>query len=73
MGASVERVLRHAAGQGLIQGPDIGLIMNAYFYVLLGNLQLGILLGTEPPASEATVAARVDVAMRIVERLIAPR
>lgn len=71
--ASVERVLRHAAGQGLIEGPDIELVMNAYFYVLLGNLQLGILLGTEPPASKATIDKRVDVAMRIVERFIPPK
>lgn len=70
--ASVERVLRHAAARGLIQGPDIGLMMNAYFYVLLGNLQIGILLGTEPPASKATIAERVDIAMRIVERFVAP-
>lgn len=69
--ASVERVLRHAAAQGFIHGPDIELIMNAYFYVLLGNLQIGILLGTEPPASEATIAKRVDVAMRVVERIVA--
>jgi AcrR family transcriptional regulator len=70
--ASVERVLRHAAAQGLIRGPDIELVMNAYFYVLLGNLQIGILLGTEPPPSKATIARRVDVAIRIVERLITP-
>ena len=70
--ASVERVLRHAAGQGLIHGPDIVLVMNAYFYVLLGNLQVGILLGTEPPASTATIESRVDIAMRIVERLVPP-
>jgi AcrR family transcriptional regulator len=70
--ASVERVLRHAAAQGLIDGRDIGLVMSAYFYVLLGNLQIGILLGTEPPASKATIASRVDIAMRIVERLVAP-
>lgn len=68
--ASVERVLRHAAAQGLIRGPDIEPIMNAYFYVLLGNLQIGILLGTEPPASKATIAKRVDVAMGIVERFV---
>jgi AcrR family transcriptional regulator len=69
--ASVERVLRHAAAQGLIRGPDIELMMNAYFYVLLGNLQIGILLGTEPPPSEATLAKRVDIAMKIVERVVA--
>ena len=71
--ASVERVLRHAAGRGLIHGPDIELMMNAYFYVLLGNLQVGILLGTEPPASKATIAKRVDIAMRIVERFVTPQ
>ena len=70
--ASVERVLRHAAARGLIHGPDIELMMNAYFYVLLGNLQTGLLLGTEPPLSKATIAKRVDVAMRIVERLFTP-
>lgn len=69
--ASVERVLRHAVASGLLHGPDIELIMNAYFYVLLGNLQIGILLGIEPAPSEATLAKRVDVAMRIVERLVA--
>jgi AcrR family transcriptional regulator len=71
--ASVERVLRHAAAQGLMHGRDIELMMNAYFYVLLGNLQIGILLGTEPPPSKATLAKRVDIAMRIVERLVAPQ
>lgn len=70
MAASVERVLRHAAGAGLIHGPDIELMMNAYFYVLLGNLQMGILLGTEPPPSDATLAKRVDLAMRIIERFV---
>lgn len=69
--ASVERVLRHAAAGGLVQGPDLELIMNAYFYVLLGNLQVGILLGTEPAPTEATLAKRVDVAMRIIERFVA--
>jgi TetR/AcrR family transcriptional repressor of mexJK operon len=69
--ASVERVLRHAAGAGLVQGQDIGLIMNAYFYVLLGNLQLGVLLGTEPQPTDADLAERVDIAMRIVERFVA--
>jgi TetR/AcrR family transcriptional regulator, mexJK operon transcriptional repressor len=68
--AAVERVMRHAAAQGLIHGQDIELVMNAYFYVLLGNLQIGILLGTEPPASTTTIAKRVDVAMRIVERFV---
>lgn len=72
LSASVERVLRHAAAGGLINGADIELIMNAYFYVLLGNLQIGMLLGTEAPPSEATLAKRVDVAMRIVERFVAP-
>ncbi len=71
--ASVERVLRHAAGLGLILGRDIELMMNAYFYVLLGNLQIGNLLGTEPPPSEATIAKRVDLAMRIFERFVAPQ
>ena len=70
--AAVERVLRHAAAQGLVHGPDIELMMNAYFYVLLGNLQIGILLGTEPPPSKATLAKRVDVAMKIVERFVTP-
>jgi AcrR family transcriptional regulator len=70
--ASVERVLRHAAGRGLIKGPDIELMMNAYFYVLLGNLQVGILLGTEPPPTAETLAKRVDVAMRILERFVLP-
>ncbi|MDX2203785.1 MAG: TetR/AcrR family transcriptional regulator [Hyphomicrobiaceae bacterium] len=69
--SSVDRVLRHAAALGLVRGPDIELIMNAYFYVLIGNLQVGMLLGTEPPLSEATLATRVDVTMRILERLIA--
>jgi AcrR family transcriptional regulator len=69
---SVERVLRHAAGGGLVEGRDIELIMNAYFYVLLGNLQMGILLGTEPPPTEATLAKRVDLAMRIIERFVVP-
>jgi TetR/AcrR family transcriptional regulator, mexJK operon transcriptional repressor len=68
--ASVERVLRHAAAEGLIRGRDIELMMNAYFYVLLGNLQMGILLGTEPPPSKATIAKRVDIAMKIVERFV---
>lgn len=69
--ASVERVLRHAAAGGLVHGGDIELMMNAYFYVLLGNLQLGILLGTETP-TEATIAKRVDFAMRIIERFVEP-
>jgi TetR/AcrR family transcriptional regulator, mexJK operon transcriptional repressor len=69
--ASVERVMRHAAAKGLVQGRDIELIMNAYFYVLLGNLQSGILLGTEPTPSKATIAQRIDIAMRIVERFVA--
>lgn len=73
LSAAVERVLRHAAGAGLIQGQDIGMLMNAYFYVLLGNLQIGTLLGTEPPPTEEALAVRVDMTMRIVERLAMPR
>lgn len=72
LSAAVERVLRHAAGAGLVHGPDIELMMNAYFYVLLGNLQMGILLGTEPPPTESTLAKRVDIAMRILDRLVPP-
>lgn len=66
---SVERVLRHAAASGLIEAGDIELVMNAYFYVLLGNLQIGILLGTEPGLRKEAIAKRVDIAMKIVERL----
>ncbi len=73
LAASVERVLRHAAAEGLVQGRDIELLMNAYFYVLLGNLQMGILLGTEPLPSKETIAKRVDIAMKIVDRLGTPR
>ncbi len=72
LSSSVERVLRHAAASSLIDGRDIELLMNAYFYVLLGNLQIGILLGTEPTPGTETIAKRVDVAMGIVERLAAP-
>lgn len=72
LSAAVERVLRHATGAGLVHGPDIELVMNAYFYVLLGNLQMGMLLGTEPPPTEAILAKRVDIAMRIIERLVPP-
>lgn len=72
LSASVERVLRHSASKGFIDGRDIGLIMSAYFYVLLGNLQMGMLLGTEPPPTEATLRERVDVTMRIVERFVVP-
>jgi AcrR family transcriptional regulator len=72
LSAAVERVLRHATGAGLVPGPDIELVMNAYFYVLLGNLQMGMLLGTEPPPTEAVLAKRVDIAMRILDRLVPP-
>jgi AcrR family transcriptional regulator len=67
--AAVQRALGHAATRGLILGQDIELMMNAYFYILLGNLQMGMLLGTEAPPTDKTLARRVDLAMQAVERL----
>jgi AcrR family transcriptional regulator len=67
--AAVQRVLGHAATRGLVSGQEIELAMNAYFCILLGNLQLGMLLGTEAPPTDKTLARRVDLAMQAVERL----
>ncbi len=66
---AVLRILQHGARQGFCKGSDIELLLTTYFHVLVGPLQMGLLLGVEPPPTEDALRNRADLAMRAIRRL----
>jgi AcrR family transcriptional regulator len=63
------RVLQHGAEQGFCKSDDIELLLTTFFNVLVGPLQMGLLLGVEPPPTDDVLHKRADLAIRVIAKL----
>ena len=63
------RILRHGAEQGFCKSGDIELLLTTFFNVLVGPLQMGLLLGTEPPPTDDVLHKRADLAIHVLTKL----
>lgn len=68
---AVRRLLEHGADQGYLRRVDIDITLDAFFHVLIGPLQIGLLLRTEKQPSRSTLRSRADRALAVLERLSA--
>jgi len=68
---AVRHLLEHGAEQGYLRRVDIDIALDAFFHVLIGPLQIGLLLRTEKQPSRSTLRSRTDRALAVLERLSA--
>lgn len=66
----VARLFGAAAQLGLIDPKAIPSLVPIYFYVLIGQLQIDLLLGLEKKPSAQVVRARVDEAVLVMEKFL---
>jgi AcrR family transcriptional regulator len=66
---AVRRLMEHGAGQGFLRRDDIDLAVDAFFHVLIGPLQMGLLLRTEKQPSRSTLHLRADRAIAVLQHL----
>lgn len=62
-------ILQHGARQGFCKSGDIELLLTTFFNVLVGPLQMGLLLGTEPPPTDDLLHKRADFAIHVIAKL----
>lgn len=66
------RLFRHGAARGFYAPDAVELMTVAFFNILIGPLQVGLLLGVEPPPTERTLEQRVAWAVSAVEKIARP-
>lgn len=59
-----------AAQLGLVDPKAIPALVPIYFYVLIGQLQIDLMLGLEKKPSQQVLRARVDEAVMVIERFL---
>lgn len=59
-----------AAQLGLVDPKAIPVLVPIYFYVLIGQLQIDMLLGLEKKPSQQVLRARIDEAVLVIERFL---
>ncbi len=66
---AVMRILQHGAKEGFCSANDVDMLLTAFFNVLVGPLQMGLLLGVDPQPTDDALRARTDLAIRVIARL----
>lgn len=66
----VGRLFGSAAQLGLLDPKAIPALVPIYFYVLIGQLQIDLMLGLEKRPSPQVLRARVDEALLVVEKFL---
>lgn len=69
----VGRLFGAAAHLGLVEPKAIPTLVPIYFYVLIGQLQIDLMLGLEKKPSAQVLRARVDEAVHVIEKLLSTK
>lgn len=67
------RLFGIGARLGVLDPKAIPVLVPTFFYVLIGQLQIDLLLGLDKKPSPQTLRARVDEAMQVIEKLMAAK
>ncbi len=66
----VGRLFGTAAQLGLLDPKSIPILVPIYFYVLIGQLQIDLMLGLEKRPTAQVLRARVDEAVQVIEKFL---
>jgi TetR/AcrR family transcriptional regulator, mexJK operon transcriptional repressor len=69
----VGRLFGAAAQLGLVEPKAIPTLVPIYFYVLIGQLQIDLLLGLEKKPSPQMLRGRVDEAVAVIEKFLSAK
>ena len=70
---TVGKLFGTAAQLGLVDPKTIPMLVPVYFYVLIGQLQIDLLLGLEKKPSAQVLRGRVDDAVLVIEKFLSPK
>jgi len=70
---TVGRLFGAAAQMGLVDPKAIPTLVPVYFYVLIGQLQIDLMLGLEKKPQPQALRARVDEAVTVIEKFLITR
>lgn len=70
---NVGRLFGAAAAMGLIEAKAIPMLVPIYFYVLIGQLQIDLLLGLEKKPAPQMLRSRVDEAVLVIEKFLSAK